>query len=973
MRCLTLMVLPFLSCTAKPLPGAGDGGVPDGVFGDAWLDLDRSPADLRVTEADPGDTGTLGDSGEPLEDVEPELDTPPLEVPGVDDSGPGPCGGAACAEGATCVVVGGAPTCLVLGELVETFDDTAKADLAATTATWGGGKTSPAATTFAGSGKDGPFVPDTDTVVDTAVGGGVFEYTQFHVPAGVTVWVKGPHPWRVNVQGDAVIDGTIRSQGEPGLHVCAKPDGSGALASGAPVPGGAGGAGGSQGGAGGAGYGAEGEAGEGPVGGAGSLGATESWPVAAAGAGGGGFGGDGEAGVGQFGGTGGEGGAAHGDVALLGLLGGSGGGGGHGKDLGGSDGTCGDVCPAATSCWQGACGKPIFEGDGIANPFDRPGASGGGGGGGIGLVANGTITLRGAILVDGGLGGWGDWSGAGGGGSGGAIRLTAWKDIWLDAGTLSARGGKGGLVSCSNQSTDIKAGAGGGGRIRLAAVNGVSAGFLVDPDPPPSFASAAVAADGGTGKDGVFSPAGDTVLDTELGPYHFTSFELKSGVTLTAVGSKPLEIRSQGSVLILGTIELDGAKGGHGYSACCGNPYSSAHAGQGGAGAAGGFDGGSGGEAGSGASGAGPGGSAGGPVGFFSSSGGAGHATTGQPGGTNQCNLPGPSGGASYGDPTLATLEGGSGGGGAGDAVAGACTWCQSGMCLSTDLEECPAAPTCGGFCGVVASACSGGEAACTATQAWNPGSGGGGGGGALRIETPGLVRLDGALLLDGGDGGDSLGASDWDDQTCAASCPAGDGCAKGVCNPTGSGSFGGSGGGGSGGALLVRAGALRAEGVVKARGGGSGTLSQGGGCAADPDASNPLPGQGRGGRGSPGRLRIETETPAGSVLIDGGSFSRGEADPGWGVVAQSGWYALGGSEIWVLSAVATGLGPSDALWLQVATDAAGAPGVASAWEQDPSALPTGGWARFRIDFAVPSAADPIPAVDQVTLQYAAP
>lgn len=964
----------LVGCPAETTP-RGDNPADANTDAPDASGADAATADIETPDVAPSDVpapDAVEDAGPPpTDDGPPPVDDGP-EQP---DLPPDPCAELACPPNAICYDAPAGPECWLIGAVTETFDTTDNMDAEVTDAGWGDGIATPAVGDLGGSGKDGPFEPTEDIEVDTTVNGGLFEYTTFVVPAGVTVLVHGPNPWVALVQGDVTIEGTILSDGAPGTHVCGKPDGSDNVEGGTPVEGGIGGAGGGNGGIGGAGYEGEGEDGFGPGAGKGSVGAKLTLGIAAAGAGGGSFGGAGGDGVDKLSAVGGPAGPTYGDEKLSQIFGGSGGGGGHGKDKGGNDGTCGPTCENNTNCFEGTClGNPTYEGDGKLNAFDRPGASGGGGGGGIAISSAGVVTLSGTISVDGGNGGWGDWSGAGGGGSGGGIKLSAWQDVRLEGGTLSAAGGKGGLVTCSNQSQDVTAGDGGGGRIRIQAVNGVTAGYLINPAPAPSFELSGAAGEAGSGKDGVFEPVNDVVLDTDNGPYEYTAFTLPEGVKITAVGSKPLEIYSQGPIQVFGTIDLRGTKGGTGYSACCGNPYDNAHGGQGGKGGPGGFDGGNGGEAGPGADGLGDGGSKGGPIGQFSSAGGAGFSAVGQPGGTNQCNTPGPAGGPVYGDDALSTLQGGSGGGGAGDAAAAACSWCKDGKCMSTNIvATCPNTPTCGSYCKNVEAQCIGTDG-CWAPSAWNPGSGGGGGGGALRLETPGLVRLDGTILLNGGPGGDSLGSGDFNDGSCQ-DCPADEGCVNGQCNPKSAGSFGGSGGGGSGGGMLVRSNALRAEGLLQAIGGGSGTLKQGGGCAADPSAKNPLPGQGRGGRGSVGRIRIETPTPTGSVLVSDGTFSRGDTEAAFGLVAQSTWYPLDHPGSKLTSATATGLGLGDELKVQMAPLGAGGKvddSNASSWKINPAALPTGGFVRFRIDFAAPDGADKT-EVDSVSIEYIHP
>ena len=230
---------------------------------------------------------------------------------------------------------------------------------------------------------------------------------------------------------------------------------------------------------------------------------------------------------------------------------------------------------------------------------------------------------------------------------------------------------------------------------------------------------------------------------------------------------------------------------------------------------------------------------------------------------------------------------------------------------------------------------------------------------------------MTGAIRLNGGNGGDSLGASEFNDGTCGPACE--DGCADGVCNPAGSGSFGGSGGGGSGGALLVRAAALRATGLVQAVGGYTGTLSQGGGCPVNPAAKNPVPGQGRGGRGADGRIRIETQVSMGAILVGDGLFSTTEVVVSAGGYAESLWYSLPHDETVITSFEATGLGIADSFEVRTAPADVGdapAPGTESPWSATPGDLPPGAFASFRIQLDVSALPDPATVVEAVTLSY---
>lgn len=880
--------------------------------------------------------------------VEPDTDVPP-DAP-VDIAAF--CPPTYCPESAQCKLgPNNMPFCLATGQIEESFDDQAMMH-ESTTAAWGNGVLTVETGSFGGDGSDGEFHPTQNVVVDTTANGGLFQYTTYTIPDGVTVTVTGPNPYFVLVQGEVSIEGWLRSDGEPGQHSSTTQTGPPAPPGGQPLAGGSGGAGGGSGGDGGAGFGEGGTPGSGPGGGQ-----PSGWGAFpnASGAGGAGFGSAGGDGVPKGNVPAGGSGPTYGDPALEVLFGGSGGGGGGGRDNGGNDGTCGPGCDS--NCWQGDCVGGIEAlGDGFLNEFDRPGGSGGGGGGGLAILTAGSIYLSGKITADGGNGGWGDWSGAGGGGSGGAVRLSALGEVFFDGGYISAIGGKPGLVTNSNQSQDTISGYGGAGIVRVESAEGLQ-GYMLNPDPVPSFGPLLTLPDGGTGADGPFEPVEDVVLDTDSGPYHFTTFNIPSGVTVTALGALALEVHAQDSMNVQGNIVLNGGNGGTGYSACCGNPYPAAGPGEGGGSGPGGYAGGTGGSACEGAPGQGPGGSEGGPVGSFSSAGGAGHVVMGQNGGTNKCDeATGPPGGPAYGDLAVTVLEGGSGGGGAGDALAAACTWCKDDKCIVTGSDSygsCPSPlPSCS-YCPNVDGACAE-VSGCLPTDRWNPGSGGGGGGGALRLETPGLLLMDGTIELNGGDGGDSVGSSEYDDGTCGNCNGA---CMAGICYPGGGGSFGGSGGGGSGGTLLLRAVGVRAGGSFRAIGGKSGTLSQGGGCPVDPGAKNPTPGQGRGGSGAPGRIRVETEVPLGAIVIADGLFSSTETVTSTGLHAQSLWYALPEADTVVTAFDVQGLGAWDKAQLQ---SAPATPGDEvdlenlSSWEWEPALLPPGGYVRFRVALSPP-------------------
>lgn len=64
-----------------------------------------------------------------------------------------------------------------------------------------------------GSGANGPLTPTADTTLDTSANGGVFEFTNIAIPAGVTVRLVGPNPAVLLCQGTANIAGTLDASG----------------------------------------------------------------------------------------------------------------------------------------------------------------------------------------------------------------------------------------------------------------------------------------------------------------------------------------------------------------------------------------------------------------------------------------------------------------------------------------------------------------------------------------------------------------------------------------------------------------------------------------------------------------------------------------------------------------------------------------------------------------------------------------
>ena len=116
--------------------------------------------------------------------------------------------------------------------------------------------------------------------------------------------------------------------------------------------------------------------------------------------------------------------------------------------------SCGDLLTIFEGGSSGAAGGTSF--------FGRRAGGGGPGGGAIAILAVGSLTVSGAILVNGGRGGDAEYTGlcGGGGGSGGGILLHG--ATLAITGTLSATGGPSG-----KSITNGGSGGGGGGRIVL--------------------------------------------------------------------------------------------------------------------------------------------------------------------------------------------------------------------------------------------------------------------------------------------------------------------------------------------------------------------------------------------------------------------------------------------------------------------------------------------------------------------------
>ena len=361
---------------------------------------------------------------------------------------------------------------------------------------------------FPSTGEDGPFAPDSDTVLAP----GVYHYTTITIPAGVTVTTTANGRLDLRARGPVVIDGNIDVSGGRGGDGGVAPGacctdqacfggggGGGATAEptpiatgstncGLPGPGGAasagtdggeyvstvlcpdqggdngGGAGGSvcMGGGGGGGF----------AGGGGGGGYTANF-VGNGGAGASFGGANGGAG-GQQQSTPGGGGQAPGayrgqngtafDAGCASLPGSNGGGGSIGAVL------AADLA-VTTTFYVGSGGGGGGGQCNTCNYAGGTGTGGGGGGGGAVRIASGTsIRISGSVLANGGDGGSGAASAGaagGGGGSGGVIYLSA-PELSVDAAAvISAIGGAGGLAG-DGASDCGRGGDGGLGRIRLS-------------------------------------------------------------------------------------------------------------------------------------------------------------------------------------------------------------------------------------------------------------------------------------------------------------------------------------------------------------------------------------------------------------------------------------------------------------------------------------------------------------------------
>jgi hypothetical protein len=236
-------------------------------------------------------------------------------------------------------------------------------------------------------------------------------------------------------------------------------------------------------------------------------------------------------------------------------------------------------------------------------------------------------------------------------------------------------------------------------------------------------AQAILIADGfGNGADGTFSPTTDVTINTDTKAcLQFMSLSIPAGVTVFAIGKKPLYIKVLGPCSIAGKIVSNG-----------GIAIGSSNNRPGGAGGTGG-------------AGAGVGGTGGASMtARFNGTGSDGSGARPGIGGKSSGLIPG-----YFTDPN-------GGGGGGGNATAGA----KGG--LPNGPNKVPDVSGLGGKAGVCRAGAGGGGGAGDIDSATNPsvndgGGGGGGGGGWLTIAAPSMT-ISGSITCDGGAGGVSAG-----------------------------------------------------------------------------------------------------------------------------------------------------------------------------------------------------------------------
>ena len=70
-----------------------------------------------------------------------------------------------------------------------------------------------------GTGADGVFAPTSNVLLNTTNNGGIYNFTCFTIPAGVTVTGRGPNPMVIKCTGTISIAGTLDVSGESGAFV----------------------------------------------------------------------------------------------------------------------------------------------------------------------------------------------------------------------------------------------------------------------------------------------------------------------------------------------------------------------------------------------------------------------------------------------------------------------------------------------------------------------------------------------------------------------------------------------------------------------------------------------------------------------------------------------------------------------------------------------------------------------------------
>ncbi len=290
----------------------------------------------------------------------------------------------------------------------------------------------------------------------------------------------------------------------------------------------------------------------------------------------------------------------------------------------------------------------------------------------------------------------------------------------------------------------------------------------------------------GGGTDGTFSDgptqtgisvSGSTVtfLTDTKNDFHFSSFNLSSGITLRVSGSQPLIVRVLGTTTVAGTINLNGSAGTDNNLGI--NP----------------------------------------PTGGTSSSGGGsggnGAASTGTAATTGNASTPSGGGGIGANNSLVGGLDQGGGGGCLGNSGVAA-EDSQSGQNAGANAGSCATARSTAATNFETTFTGGGGGGGGGAYTGAGPiaGGAGGGGGGAIRILSQGTVTVSGSILAQGGGGG--------------------------VNNAINGAHCGGGGGGGSGGSVWIQsASAVAGAGSINVTQGAGGAMT--GACAGAYDGGH--------------------------------------------------------------------------------------------------------------------------------------